>query len=242
MGSLCASAHADVGSAAAAKRLPRVITYAIVVNPTTGVTAEDVRPIVAAALIDPRSWQPIKRVRFVETDSATARLRIRILPPSLVDALCDPLPTEGYRSCSRDWNVYLNADRWNVGAPASHMDLASYRTYLINHEVGHSLGEHHRPCPGNGRVAPVMLQQTIGLDGCVPNPWPNPNVIPPTATSTFTSTSTSTTTETTPTTSTTAVTTPTTSTTAVTTSTASTTTVATSTTLMPSTTSTARTT
>ena len=66
----------------------------------------------------------------------------------------------------------INAIRWTRGAVSFGDDLAAYRIYVINHEIGHSLGLGHAACPGPGRKAPVMLQQTIGLDGCTANPWP----------------------------------------------------------------------
>ena len=66
----------------------------------------------------------------------------------------------------------LNAERWARGASAYGRDLAGYRRYLVNHEVGHALGEPHRPCPGPGLAAPVMMPQTEGVEACRPNPWP----------------------------------------------------------------------
>jgi hypothetical protein len=65
----------------------------------------------------------------------------------------------------------INVDRWSNGAAAYGTDLTGYRQYLLNHEVGHALGRRHARCPTSGAPEPVMVQQTISLDGCTPNPW-----------------------------------------------------------------------
>ena len=51
---------------------------------------------------------------------------------------------------------------------------ADYRHYVVNHEVGHVFGNGHVDCPGAGQPAPVMVQQTLSLGGCVKNAWPFP--------------------------------------------------------------------
>ena len=73
-------------------------------------------------------------------------------------------------------------------------DLDAYRSYAVNHEVGHALGMRHQPCPASGAPAPVMMQQswstsdddlsmldpqTIPHDGnvCVANPYPFPDAV-----------------------------------------------------------------
>ena len=95
--------------------------------------------------------------------------------PPTVDAHCAPLVTHGDLSCRNGADVMINLTRWTEGAAPSELPLEEYRHYVISHEVGHALGHSHRGCPGLGAIAPVMLQQTKGLEGCAPNPWPFPD-------------------------------------------------------------------
>ena len=94
--------------------------------------------------------------------------------PATTDRLCAPLNTRGELSCRNGGVVALNAVRWQLGSLAYDGGLRGYRRYVVNHEVGHALGNGHAACPGPGQPAPVMLQQTVRLDGCVPNAWPYP--------------------------------------------------------------------
>jgi hypothetical protein len=84
-------------------------------------------------------------------------------------------------SCSSMWScrvgryVIINQERWKHASPAwnaANGALRDYRHMVVNHETGHFLGLGHSGCPGAGRPAPVMMQQSKGLAGCHFNPWP----------------------------------------------------------------------
>lgn len=126
----------------------------------------------ADILQDRRSWPGKQRVRFDFVGDAQHDLVIRVLTPTTTDKRCFPLRTNGRVSCSTGAAVNLNGLRWVAGIPDYGDDLTGYRTYLVNHEVGHYLGLGHVECPGPGKPAPVMMQQTYGLEGCAKNPWP----------------------------------------------------------------------
>ncbi len=127
-----------------------------------------------ATLDDPRSWRSTERVRFsLVAAGEQADLHAYLVTPGTTDRLCAPLLTRGEVSCRSGDKVVLNAKRWVFGSKAFGPDVATYRQYLANHEFGHALGHSHVGCPRRGRPAPVMLQQTKGLQGCTANPWPS---------------------------------------------------------------------
>ena len=149
-------------------------TYVVEVEGGLGVDAVAFARDVERTLADPRSWGSAGRRGLQRVPGGDADLRVALASPRTTDRLCAPLDTGGRFSCANGERAVLNAARWLRGAPAYGRRLADYRAYLVNHEVGHALGHGHARCPGAGQRAPVMLQQTKGLDGCAPGPWPYP--------------------------------------------------------------------
>ena len=123
-------------------------------------------------LEDPRGWLGVEGQEFHRVQSS-GQLRILVATPTTTDELCAPLDTRGRVSCRNGDLVVINARRWAFGIEDYRGRLDDYRIYVVNHEVGHLLGRSHVECPGSGEPAPVMLQQTYGLDGCLRNPWPS---------------------------------------------------------------------
>jgi hypothetical protein len=148
------------------------VRYSVEVETGVPLDPAQVAGIVDGVLADPRSWSGSGEWTLQRTD-ADPDVRILITSPDTTDALCAPLRTNGQVSCRNGENVVLNALRWTQGARSWGDDVVGYRQYLVNHELGHFLGFGHVGCPGEGEPAPVMLQQTLGLQGCAPNAWPN---------------------------------------------------------------------
>lgn len=154
-------------------RSGRVIRFDVRVERGLAVDADQAALLMARVLDDERSWRGLQRVRFqLVPRGAEADLHAYVATPGTTDRLCAPLQTRGNVSCQNGVRVVLNAKRWVGGAEAYGRDTVGYGRYLVNHEFGHALGRQHVGCPREGRPAPVMLQQTKGLDGCRANPWP----------------------------------------------------------------------
>lgn len=150
---------------------PDPVSYSVEVEGGLEVAPADFAEAVDATLADSRGWRGIAEHEFQRVEQGQ-EVRVLLATPETVDVLCAPLQTDGEVSCRNQDRVVINAKRWFYGAEPFNRPLREYRRYVINHEVGHALGYGHQACPEPGGVAPVMLQQTLGLDGCTANPWP----------------------------------------------------------------------
>jgi hypothetical protein len=151
----------------------RLVRYTVEVEGGLPYNAAGIALAVDTTLADPRSWIGEGEYAFQRTDG-DGDVRVLLASPATTDQLCAPLRTRGEVSCRNGDLVVINARRWAYGIDAYGDDLAAYRQYVVNHEMGHAIGFGHVGCPGPGKAAPVMLQQTYGLQGCTPNPWPYP--------------------------------------------------------------------
>ncbi|MFD3684277.1 DUF3152 domain-containing protein [Nocardiopsis sp. NPDC058631] len=150
-------------------------TFAVEVEDGLPGNADDFVAAVEEILGDPRSWGDDGERSLQRVDGDDADIRVLLAAPDTVDRMCAPLNTNGYVSCANGNRAIINQNRWVGSVPHFDDDLETYRIYLINHEVGHTLGHGHVNCGGKGDTAPVMQQQTLDLQGCEANGWVHPD-------------------------------------------------------------------
>lgn len=119
---------------------------------------------VDAFLADPRSWIGTGQVAFQRVDSGKVDFTVSLSTTNTTHSLCG-FEIQFESSC---WSpttrrVVINTARWVRGAKAFGNDVAAYRNYAINHEVGHVLQIQHEGCKEDGKPAPVMMQQSFGV-------------------------------------------------------------------------------
>ena len=138
----------------------------------TAAYVPDLKKKLESTYSDLRGWSLDGQVQFVYATSDcdfTVWLASSSQMPTF-GAICDEV-----WNCEVANNVVVNLDRWlhtSTTWQAYGGSVEDYRVMLINHETGHMLGFQHLTCPGKGRPAPVMMQQSIELGGCVFNIWP----------------------------------------------------------------------
>ncbi|MBL1085512.1 DUF3152 domain-containing protein [Streptomyces actinomycinicus] len=139
---------------------------------------------VQKTLNDKRSWAHGGARTFERISSGKPDFVITLASPGTTATWCAKSgldTTEDNVSCdsAATERVMINAYRWAQGSKTyGDKIIHAYRQMLINHEVGHRLGNGHVSCQKDGELAPVMQQQTKFLDHdgihCRPNPWPYP--------------------------------------------------------------------
>lgn len=147
-------------------------------------------------LSDPRSWVGTGQASMQRVEGDDVDFTISLTTTGTTHSICG-YSIQFESSC---WHqptgrVIINVARWVRGGKVYNNDITAYRTYAINHEVGHVLNNPHVGCAENGKAAPVMMQQSFGVandyvaqlnsvpggdrnavpaDGkvCTPNPFP----------------------------------------------------------------------
>lgn len=156
-------------------------------NGVSGVDLSKFSSQVQSVLSDARSWAGHGGVALQRVDTGSPDFHVALVSSMTVRSLCGydiPIETSCFvpsGTAGSDVNrVVINVARWVRGDAAYVGDLNAYRIYVINHEDGHALGHRHaHQCLPSG-LAPVMMQQTLGLRSaathkmCEANPWPYP--------------------------------------------------------------------
>lgn len=159
----------------------RPVYYTIEIAPDVkGVPRDEFARKVAAVLGDPRGWRKYGYTFHEVASWRPGVLRLRLETGARAAELCG---MEGF-SCYRvgPGDIVFHLGNW-MGGSRSELPLDRYRTYVVNHEVGHYLGLDHQACPiaecrRRGLTpcpASVMQQMTRGpaaIAPCAEADWP----------------------------------------------------------------------
>ena len=151
--------------------LRRTVTYRVETRGKIVASLDEFKEQAQETFDDPRGWR----------SSGTAFRRVSS-GGSFVLVLSEASQVPTFSpGCSAEWScrvgdyLVINQMRWLNASPMwreQGRSVRDYRHMVVNHETGHWLGHDHAYCPRSGAPAPVMQQQSKGLEGCRPNPWP----------------------------------------------------------------------
>ncbi len=168
--------HRAAHSASLTLHVVRVVTYRVETRGHIVASLDGFKKQAAEIYADPRGWSRadvhFKRVKK-GGDFSLVLAQAKEVPKFA--PICDR-----YWSCRVGRYVIINQDRWRFGTPyflKTGASMKEYREMVVDHETGHWFGLGHATCGGKGELAPVMMQQSKGLYGCKPNPWPLPGEI-----------------------------------------------------------------
>ena len=148
------------------------LNYAVKIEPSLGLDPLCIKNLLFLILNNDTGWTNVTGKQFQLTSVMESDYVYIFASPEKTDELCAPIETNSIYSCRNEQNIVLNFFRWKNGAVDFKNDIETYRIYLINHETGHILGWGHVGCPKEGAIAPVMMQQSKGTEGCIPYGWP----------------------------------------------------------------------
>lgn len=131
-------------------------------------------------------WRKYEFILIRVSENSHCDFIIELAPASKVKTICNTDTLSCYSPSHS--KVLINYSNWmgnSVISQENAMTLDQYRTYVINHEVGHALGMRH-PAPVNpisiqcdasqaGKPGSVMMQMSKGTQfiyPCTPNCWP----------------------------------------------------------------------
>ena len=148
------------------------INYALKIQSEINLDPLCMKNLLFLILNNEKGWTNITGKGFQLTSVEDSDFVFIFATPEKTEELCYPLETNGIYSCRNETEIIINNFRWKEGAVDFGRDIETYRLYLINHETGHLLGWQHKECPKEGAIAPVMMQQSKGTNGCLPYGWP----------------------------------------------------------------------